>query len=83
MFPSTGVGFGLRGSPSLENALNVLTVLTLEFLNWVEIQYKHGRSAGLEEVFGFAVAQLEYDTGYDALPAVVTIAALGIPLNIL
>jgi hypothetical protein len=67
----------------LENALNVLTALTLEFLNWVQIQYKHGRSACLEQVFGFAVARLGYDTGYDALPAVVAIAALGMPLNIL
>ena len=36
-------------------AFNVAVVIALAMWNWFSIQVKHGRSAGLKEVLGFAV----------------------------
>lgn len=35
--------------------MNVAVVIALAMWNWIHIQIKHGRSAGLKEVLGFAV----------------------------
>ncbi len=37
---------------------NVAVVLALSVSNWVHIQWKHGRAAGLKEVLGFAVGRI-------------------------
>jgi hypothetical protein len=36
-------------------AFNVLVLLGLSIGNWIRVQIKHGRAAGLRETFAFAV----------------------------
>jgi hypothetical protein len=38
--------------------LNVSMLLGLSISNWVRVQLKHGRTAGLKETIGFAVGKL-------------------------
>jgi hypothetical protein len=40
-------------------AMNVSVLIVLSLWNWLSIQLKHGRSAGLKEVVGFAVGMDE------------------------
>ena len=42
-------------------AMNIVMVLVLALSNWVQIQLKHGRAAGVKEVLAFAVGRLGYD----------------------
>jgi len=34
---------------------NIIVLLALAVSNWIQIQIKHGRAAGIKEVVGFAV----------------------------
>jgi hypothetical protein len=38
--------------------LNVSMLLGLSITNWIRLQVKHGRTASLKEVVGFAVGKL-------------------------
>lgn len=38
--------------------MNVGVILTLAISNWIHTRVKHGRKAGMREVFGFAVGNL-------------------------
>jgi hypothetical protein len=38
--------------------MNILVVVVLAFWNWIHIQIKHGRVAGMKEVLGFAVGKM-------------------------
>ena len=38
--------------------MNMLVVFVLAGWNWIHIQIKHGRVAGMKEVFGFAVGRI-------------------------
>ncbi len=38
--------------------LNVTMVLGLSISNWIRVQIKHGRTAGVKETLGFAVGKL-------------------------
>jgi hypothetical protein len=38
--------------------LNVSMLLGLSISNWIRVQIKHGRTAGLKETLGFAVGKL-------------------------
>jgi hypothetical protein len=42
-------------------AMNIVMVIVLALSNWVHIQLKHKRVAGVKEVLGFAVGRLAYD----------------------
>jgi hypothetical protein len=39
--------------------LNVVIVAALSISIWMEIQWKHGRKAGLREVLGYSVGKVE------------------------
>ena len=43
-------------------AMNIVMVLVLALSNWVHVQMKHRRAAGVKEILGFAVGRLGYDT---------------------
>ena len=43
-------------------ALNVLFVTALAVTNWVQIQMHHHRTAGVKEVFGYAVGSVGSDS---------------------
>ena len=38
--------------------MNIVVVLVLACYNWIHIQVKHGRVAGMKEVLGFAVGKM-------------------------
>jgi hypothetical protein len=38
--------------------MNILVLFVLAGWNWIHIQVKHGRVAGMKEVFGFAVGKI-------------------------
>jgi hypothetical protein len=37
---------------------NILMLLGLSISHWIRVQVRHGRTAGLKEIFGFAVGKV-------------------------